>query len=60
MSYVLTRAPIVAGAEGAAAPVDFEQWVHAPVNFDQWAQSLVLICTFYRTFPDFILLLKIL
>ena len=33
------RALIVAGAEGAAAPVDFEQLVHAPVNFDQWAHS---------------------
>ena len=38
LQYVI-RALIVAGAEGAAAPVDFEQWVHAPVNFDQWAHS---------------------
>ena len=29
----LYRALIVAGAEGAAAPVNFEQQVHAPVNF---------------------------
>ena len=29
----LSRAVVVAGAEGAAAPVNFEQRVHAPVNF---------------------------
>ena len=27
------RALVVAGAEGATAPVKFEQRVHAPVNF---------------------------
>ena len=30
--YNLIRAVVVAGAEGAAAPVNFEQRVHAPVN----------------------------
>ena len=30
---IVFRALIVAGAEGAAAPFNFEQWVHAPVNF---------------------------
>ena len=32
-SSYLSRALVVAGAEGAAAPVNFEQRVHAPVNF---------------------------
>ena len=27
------RAVVVAGAEGADAPVNFEQRVHAPLNF---------------------------
>ena len=29
----MLRALVSAGATGAAAPVNFGQWVHAPVNF---------------------------
>ena len=32
-AFVFYRAFVVADAEGAAAPFNFEQWVHAPVNF---------------------------
>ena len=33
LQHVMTRALVVAGAEGAAAPFNYEQRVHAPVNF---------------------------
>ena len=34
VSHLLkSRVLVVVGAEGAAAPVNFEQWVHAPINF---------------------------
>ena len=36
MSVVEFRALVSAGAKGAAAPVNFGQWVHAPVNFQAW------------------------
>ena len=41
------RALIVAGAEGATAPINFEQRVHAPVNFQPF------LFYFSLTFADF-------
>ena len=40
------RAVVVAGAEGADAPVNFEKRVHAPLNFQPFQSNIVLFLSF--------------
>ena len=53
MTNIECRALVVAGAEGATAPVNFEQRVHAPVNFQPFQFEYALFLIFFLTLSSF-------